>query len=687
MTTRASPAGRIPLAVAVVGGVALAWLGLTLVGLLARVPWARLGEVAARPEFREALSLSLRTCLGATLVVLLMGLPLAIWIGNSGRLAPLMRALVLTPLALPPVVAGLALLSTFGRRGLLGTTLSGMGIEIGFTTIAVLMAQVFVSLPYFVVSVEAALRVHDPGPGRALALLGAGPGMVLRHATLPALTPAISSGLALAFARALGEFGATLTFAGSLQGTTRTMPLAIYLARESDPDVAYALALVLIATALAAIALAEGVRRWILRPRPGPAGTADPATPEPDEERPPAQTVAAAGEGRRRDGDAHRREGEDRRRNGDAHGREGEGRRRDGDVHGREGEGRRGDGGETEVEVDRPDRGVRARLRIGEGEVLALIGPNGAGKTTVLETVARDHPARTAVLSQDPALLPHLSALQNVALGPALRGIPAHRARAIAQQVLDEVGASALGSRRPGEMSGGQRARVALARALAVEPDVLLLDEPTAALDVTSASEIRALLEGVLPGRRAIIASHDVLDLQLASRVVVLEAGRIVEDASLPDLLTAPESDFAQEFVGVNRLRGEVVVGSAGAWVEVAGDPVMALGAEEDGTGPGAVLLYFGTLARLVENAGPGKPDASGGGVQGAAGGSADRAGALRVRGTVRSMAPTLGSVRLTLGLADGQECRVVVSASEAAGTAPGERVGAEVRAPRVLRR
>ena len=113
----------------------------------------------------------------------------------------------------------------------------------------------------------------------------------------------------------------------------------------------------------------------------------------------------------------------------------------------------------------------------------------------------------------------------------------------------------------------------------------------------------------------------------------------------------------------------------------------MALGAEEDGTGPGAVLLYFGTLARLVENAGPGKPDASGGGVQGAAGGSADRAGALRVRGTVRSMAPTLGSVRLTLGLADGQECRVVVSASEAAGTAPGERVGAEVRAPRVLRR
>ena len=166
-------------------------------------------------------------------------------------------ALVLLPLVLPPVVGGIALLYTFGRRGLLGETLEVLGLEVAFSTAAVVMAQTFVSLPFLVVAVEGALRGGRPDYESVAATLGAAPGTVLRRDTLPLAVPALVSGAVLAFARSLGEFGATLTFAGSLQGTTRTLPLEIYLQRESDPRAAVALSVLLVVVAAVVMALAR----------------------------------------------------------------------------------------------------------------------------------------------------------------------------------------------------------------------------------------------------------------------------------------------------------------------------------------------------------------------------------------------------------------------------------------------
>lgn len=171
-----------------------------------------------------------------------------------------LRALVLLPLVLPPVVGGIALLYTFGRQGLIGQHLEVLGIQIAFSTTAVVLAQSFVSLPFLVVSLEGALRSAGSGYDNIAATLGARPTTVLRTVTLPLVLPGLASGAVLAFARSLGEFGATLTFAGSLQGVTRTLPLEIYLQRETDADAAVALSLLLIAVA-AIIVLASAGRR------------------------------------------------------------------------------------------------------------------------------------------------------------------------------------------------------------------------------------------------------------------------------------------------------------------------------------------------------------------------------------------------------------------------------------------
>jgi molybdate transport system permease protein len=167
-----------------------------------------------------------------------------------------LRSLVLLPLVLPPVVGGIALLYTFGRQGLLGKMLEVAGLQIAFSTTAVVLAQAFVALPFLVVSLEGALRTAGPKYEAVAATLGASPSTVLRRVTLPLVLPGLASGAVLSFARSLGEFGATLTFAGSLQGVTRTLPLEIYLQRETDADAAVALSLVLVAVAVAVVALA-----------------------------------------------------------------------------------------------------------------------------------------------------------------------------------------------------------------------------------------------------------------------------------------------------------------------------------------------------------------------------------------------------------------------------------------------
>lgn len=233
-----------------------------ILGLLSRAPWARMGELLASEPARDALLLSLGTCLASTLVVLLLGVPMALVLARStGRWVPAARALVAVPMVLPPVVAGLALVTTLGRRGLLGAPLAVAGIEIGFTTAAVVVAQTFVALPFLVISLEGALRSAGTDHDRAAARLGAPPTTVFWRVTVPLAAPAIASGTALAFARALGEFGATLTFAGSLQGVTRTLPLEIYLLREADTELSLALAVVLLAVAAVVVVVAVGRRR------------------------------------------------------------------------------------------------------------------------------------------------------------------------------------------------------------------------------------------------------------------------------------------------------------------------------------------------------------------------------------------------------------------------------------------
>lgn len=247
----------------------VAFLGLPILGVLVRIPWADVPRLLTAASSLDALRLSLLTCTCATVVSVVLGLPLALVLSRGqGHMMVALRTLTALPMVLPPVVAGLALLVTLGRRGVVGQYLSVMGIEIGFSTLAVVIAQTFVSMPYFVVSVEAALRGTEPGLERVAAQLGAAPTMVLRRVTLPLLAPALIGGATMAFARALGEFGATLTFAGSLRGTTRTLPLEIYLLRESDTDAALALALVLIVVAAGLMSLTTWLTRASSGPRP-----------------------------------------------------------------------------------------------------------------------------------------------------------------------------------------------------------------------------------------------------------------------------------------------------------------------------------------------------------------------------------------------------------------------------------
>ncbi|MFD6139965.1 ABC transporter permease [Promicromonospora sp. NPDC060271] len=247
-----------------VGGVAAVGALLVvvpLVALAARVDWPNFWALISSESSVAALLLSLRTSAVSTLLCLVVGVPLALVLARAGFPGiNLLRSLVLVPLVLPPVVGGIALLYTFGRRGLLGESLEVAGVQIAFSTTAVVLAQTFVALPFLVISLEGALRTAGTRYDVVAATLGARPTTVLLRVTLPLVWPGLLSGTVLSFARCLGEFGATITFAGSLQGVTRTLPLEIYLQRETDPDAAVALSLVLVAVAVLVIGLTRRSR-------------------------------------------------------------------------------------------------------------------------------------------------------------------------------------------------------------------------------------------------------------------------------------------------------------------------------------------------------------------------------------------------------------------------------------------
>jgi molybdate transport system permease protein len=235
-----------------------AFVLLPVVAIATQVEWSHFLALLTSEDSRAAFWLSLRTSAASTTACVVLGVPMALVLARyEFPFRGVARSLVLLPLVLPPVVGGLALLYTFGRRGLLGHALEVLGIQVAFSTVAVVMAQTFVALPFLVVSLEGALRTAGERYEVAAASLGASPTTVLRRITVPLVLPGLLSGAVLAFARSLGEFGATITFAGSLQGRTRTLPLEIYLQRETDPDAAVALSLVLVVVAVLVIGLAR----------------------------------------------------------------------------------------------------------------------------------------------------------------------------------------------------------------------------------------------------------------------------------------------------------------------------------------------------------------------------------------------------------------------------------------------
>ena len=556
---RRGRAARSPLPVlvtvlAILGGCAIV---LPLVGMGTRVSWRQLPQLLATPSAQAALWLSIRTCLSSTVVCVVLGIPLALLLARSWPGVRFARVLAILPMTMPPVVAGIALLATFGRRGVFGAYLEAWDTPIAFTTTAVVLAQVFVAMPYLVVTLEAALRSRDTHAETTARTLGAGPWRVLTQVTLPLAAPAMARGTALALGRSLGEFGATIAFAGSREGVTRTMPLAIYLEKESDTATALALAVVLIG--LSFIIVGATTVDWS-----GLVGALLTARQERDgQEVVPTSVLTSDEESASSAGTASAKAPQESIGRGQ-------------DLH---------------VAFELPGRDVVVNLKVEAGRTTALIGPNGSGKSTVCSVVAGlldaengsvvlggrvlDGPGgfvragrrQVALLSQEPGVFTHMSVLGNVVFALRCQGVSRAEATRRARAELAAVGADHLASRPGGALSGGQAARVALARALATGPRLLVLDEPMAALDVTARQEMRRLVARrcTEEGLTLLLVTHDVLDLTaLAEDVVVLDRGRVVEQGPTARILSAPRSDFVAHLTGTAVLTG-VIDGDAEA--------------------------------------------------------------------------------------------------------------------------
>lgn len=559
---RGSPlASPIPRGAGALGALALAYLALPLILMGARVPWTRLGELLSSEAALAALGLSVRTALVALGLDILLGVPAALLLSRRWRGVGAARVLVALPLSLPPVVAGMALIAAFGRRGLIGRGLEALGAPIAFSEAAVVMAQVFVSLPFLIVTVEAALRAREEGLEETAASLGASPTRILVSVTLPQAMPGIARGSALALARALGEFGATLTFAGSLQGVTRTLPLQIYLARESDPDLALALAMVLLAAAALIVGLTEGWGRGsspraqeqapvrVGSARDGRPGAAWSGVVEPEREK----RAGAAGDDR---------------------------------EPGESGPLSRLDPVEVRVKGRVEARDWELDCVLPAGGVTAVMGRNGSGKSTLAQVLAGALPLDSgrvgigrrivdgegvfvaprdravALVGQRPRLFPSMSVLDNVAFPLRARGVPRREARAAAARQLGAVGCAGLAERRVDSLSGGQAARVAIARALVFDPDLLILDEPTASLDVEASMLVSSVIARRLARERitVLLITHDIAEaIALASGLLVLEGGRLVESGEPASILTAPASLFGARLAGLNIVTGEAL--------------------------------------------------------------------------------------------------------------------------------
>ncbi|MEV6753406.1 ABC transporter permease [Streptomyces sp. NPDC051214] len=533
---------RTPIALAIPALLAVAFLMLPLLGILARTEWGELGAHLTTEGTTQALQLSLVVSFWALALSLLLGVPLA-WllarVDFPGK--AVVRSLVLLPMVLPPTVGGVALLLAFGRRGLLGPWLDdAFGITLPFHMSGAVVAATFVAMPFLVISLEGALGGLRPRYEETAASLGASPVRVFCTVTLPMVAPGLIAGAALTWARALGEFGATITFAGNLPGTTQTLPLQVYLLLQDSPEAATSVSLLLLAIAMAVLVALRG--RWMGTPgdrRKGryerlPEEGASPSlpqapAPESPADEPPSPSPSPAPE--------------------------------QWSLH---------------AEVTGFNR---LTLDAEPGTTIAVVGPNGAGKTTLLRallgltprahaelrlgdtdvTGLPPHRRHVAWVPQDGALFPHMSALANTAYGPRALGVPRAEARRRAQEWLDRLGVGHLAHRRPAQVSGGQAQRVALARALAARPRLLLLDEPLAALDQTTRAHVRHTLRTHLDsfGGVCLIVTHDPVEaVSLADRVLVLDQGIALQDEAPAEVTRHPRSPWVARMLGRNAWPG-----------------------------------------------------------------------------------------------------------------------------------
>ena len=535
----------IPRWIALPAACAVLFLLVPFIALLLRIDWVQFPHLFTQALGSQALALSLRTCLASTLACIIVGVPLALVCARARDVwwSRLLRSMVTLPMVLPPVVAGLALLITWGRRGLIGAYLQIFGINIAFTTVAVIMAQTFVSLPFFVSSLEGALRTRGFKEERVASVLGASPSRTLWSVTLPLMIPALVSSTALAFSRALGEFGATITFAGSLAGVTRTLPLEIYLQREESTDMALMLSVILVFVALVLVGGASAFSQWWYSRLMSGAAL--------DEANVPSGASRVATQ------PGHGLGNE----NGDA---QDQPPRRP--VPG------------VQIAGKLPERRIDVDLTCQGGAVTAFMGHNGSGKSTLLSVLSGvlDAPQMTctwqwpdgasgrqpkiATWEQKPVLFPHMSVLANVAFPLRCAGISTDEAEVRAREALESVGLASLEQRRPAQVSGGQAQRIALARALVVNPDVLLLDEPMAALDVEAARGLRELIAQRFAGRTIIMATHQIEDAAaLDARIIVLKNGCVLRQGPWRELVDqsmsqAQGSDSALLAMGLSAL-------------------------------------------------------------------------------------------------------------------------------------
>ncbi|MFE2269903.1 ABC transporter permease [Streptomyces lavendulae] len=516
---------RPPIALALPALLAVAFLLLPLIGILVRTQWSELGAHLTSPAVVEALKLSLIVSFSALGMSLLLGVPLS-WllarVDFPGK--TLVRSLVLLPMVLPPTVGGVALLLGFGRRGLLGPWLEDtFGIVFPFHTTGAVLAATFVAMPFLIISLEGSLAGLKPTYEETASSLGASPVRVFFTVTLPMVAPGLAAGAALAWARALGEFGATITFAGNLPGETQTLPLQVYLLLQDAPEAATSVSLLLLAIAMGVLVALRG--RWT-----GSAGRPRVAPAQPE----PAAAVLATTEP-----PAPPRTTEPWPLHAEVT-------------------------GFNELTLDADP-----------GTTIAVVGENGAGKTTLLRallgltprahaelrlgdldvTALPPHKRQVAWVPQDGALFPHLNALANTAYGLRAHGLPKAEARTEARHWLDRLGVGHLAHRKPAELSGGQAQRVALARALATRPRLLLLDEPLAALDQTTRAQVRHTLRRHLAGFGGVclIVTHDPVEaVSLADRVLVLADGRTLQDAPPGEVTRHPRSPWVARMLGRN---------------------------------------------------------------------------------------------------------------------------------------